>query len=108
MTSRKRQTKYYGEGEAQVWPEDHPKIVKPKSKKDTKKWCKGKVGREHVPELTKQSWANDRTCAPPERWMLQLMPTRNWRCYHQWVCANCGKVLDRWLPARDCPDRPTS
>ena len=57
-----------------------------RSKKNTKRWCKGKVGREHVPG----EWG-----------------TR--RGMHYWwekPCQNCGKILDyhiHWTKAENIP-----
>jgi hypothetical protein len=56
------------------------------TKKDTKKWCRGKVGRKHKPECRDgqlQGWKN-------------------------LVCTECGKHLDyywpmRWRPIMDQP-----
>jgi hypothetical protein len=46
----------------------------PKPKKNTKKWCKGKEGREHVVERrTKSSYGSFRR--------------------QQDVCMNCGKIV---------------
>lgn len=54
------------------------------SKKDTKRWCRGVVGREHEPEcrLSKYSFAQE------------------WR---DLVCKKCGKELDWWWPSRFWP-----
>jgi hypothetical protein len=57
-------------------PDDAPR-PKPGSK-NTKKWCKGKVGREHKPECRDghiQGWKN-------------------------LVCTECGKHLDYYWPIR--------
>lgn len=54
-----------------------PEVVKAPAKKDTVKWCKGKVGREHVYELI----------VPPNEANLALFAG-----YKKLpVCANCGK-----------------
>lgn len=65
-------------------------------KKDTRRWCKGVVGRAHVPMIVKhQRYGNAGwyTCAS------------RWSEAHEQVCSECGKILIRsWdLPAADCP-----
>lgn len=66
---------------------------KPRSKKNTRKWCKGVTGREHVLVIQKDprwNWA----CENGRTW---------WPCAHQEVCETCGKVL-RWnIPVEECP-----
>lgn len=54
-------------------PKEPPQQAKHKSKKNTARWCKGKVGREHDP---KASWSK-----------------------YYWVnaCTNCGKQLDYYF-----------
>jgi hypothetical protein len=60
------------------------------SKKDTKKWCRGKVGTPHklvckpFGELKNQSWSRD----------------SEWKVL---VCRDCDKVLEHWFPT---PWRP--
>ena len=52
-------------------------------KKDTKRWCKGKVGREHVKEwqVRHEFYLHD----------LQYL-----------LCINCGKVFDYRYPCTEC------
>lgn len=72
-----------------------------KSKKNTKRWCKGKVGREHVPEIRfNEMWRSlDRKCGARVRFW-------GGGCYHEEACSGCGKIL-RWaLPWGECPDNP--
>lgn len=68
-----------------------PEIRAPSgSKKDTKKWCRGKVGTPHKAvcktfgELKNQRWSRD----------------TEWKVL---VCSDCEKVLERWFPT---PWRP--
>lgn len=49
------------------------------TKKNTKKWCKGKVGREHKPQ-----------CRSDPRYPA------SWR---HLVCTECGKQLDWYYPS---------
>lgn len=55
------------------------------SKKDTKRWCRGRVGREHKPECRTYS-EHKRVGYGPD-----------WRLL---ICAECGKELDRYMPIR--------
>lgn len=61
---------------------DGPEVTgPPRPKKDTRRWCRGKVGREHV-----------LGCKP--HW---LFGTPGWWEHY---CMNCGKVVDMWFPRR--------
>jgi hypothetical protein len=103
MSSLKRQTKYFGDSEARVWPADHPRTVKPHAKKDTRRWCRGKPGAEHVLTIGKNHAA--RVCHEAADWQQMLFPGQKWRCYHIELCAECGRFMKAW-PWRQCPDRP--
>lgn len=75
--------------------EDRP--IHFKKKKNTKKWCKGKVGVEHEPVIelnTKHMYGSNygKKCRP-DVW---------WGCYHHEVCKNCGKELKLFFSS--CPD----
>jgi len=56
-------------------------------KKNTKKWCKGKVGRSHegLPHYRRASWGNSGV---------------------ELVCSKCGKQLDWWWPCWKWKDPP--
>ena len=60
------------------------------NKRNTKKWCKGKVGVEHKPECKKY--------AEVKRVSLDLY--KSWRIL---VCTVCGKELDVWFSRRNKP-----
>lgn len=74
-------------------------------RKNTKKWCKGKVGREHKPkvELAEKrygymySWGKEIKCGDTPYFFLD----KNKRCYHHVICENCGKEL-QYTP-KTCP-----
>lgn len=51
-------------------------IPKHRSKKNTKRWCKGKVGKEHQPV-----------------WVGRQDRLSIWLKY---TCQECGKILDHW------------
>jgi hypothetical protein len=83
---------------------------RPRGRKDRARWCRGKVGVEHIPEVTKPSGWRAKTCAPRPGWSKLIKfhdPRGDWWCWHRITCATCGKVLvdqDRF-PADRCPDR---
>ena len=105
MVSRKKLRKY-------GWGEDRrdgaiPDVPKPSpGKKDTKRWCKGKVGREHTPEITLR---HNLKCYPMPEWAKGLRFYRSklsWWCHHERICTTCGKVLDWSIEPDECPDLP--
>lgn len=93
-----------------------PEEPKHRSRKDRRRWCRGKVGVEHVPEitlgrsfyLTSRSEQGQPLCY---RWP-DFIPVRRlrldpyWACAHQQRCSECGRILRRNL-GRDCPEYPT-
>lgn len=82
--------------------ERHPR----KSKKDTHKWCKGKVGREHVWEIAKTNWATNQECKYYNGVDWRTGESyRHWKCWHHHVCSNCGKYSEEWFGlGTKCPD----
>jgi hypothetical protein len=56
--------------------------------KNTKRWCRGKVGVEHKTEC--------RDYYDTKRWGIGTT-VRNWKLL---VCTVCGKELDTWLGGR--------
>jgi len=70
---------------------------KPRAKKNRKRWCKGKEGREHIPtiEFSPMWMSLGRKCHRDSHW---------YGCYHQRVCKTCGKVLEWSIPVSECPD----
>lgn len=70
-----------------------------RKRKDTKRWCKGKVGREHVPviELNRRFMIyrdkSDMTQCKGSGWLA---------CIHHEVCSTCHKEL-KWA-VDYCPD----
>lgn len=84
--------------------EPTPEVVRPiPGKKDTRRWCKGVVGREHVPETVldhhEHGWHGDREC----RWFAFSSEGRLWICRHVVQCSVCGKHLKTSLHKEDCP-----
>src|SRR6266568_2852968 len=60
-----------------------------RSRKDTRRWCKGKPGREHQPRQVTISAGMGLSCGA-------------WFCWHAETCACCGKIL-RYLKPAECP-----
>jgi hypothetical protein len=57
------------------------------SKKDTRKWCRGRIGVEHKPQcVSHDEWENRQDGSD---W------SKDWRVL---VCEECGKQLDYWFP----------
>lgn len=57
------------------------------SSKNTKKWCRGKVGVPHKPKcVSYHEWENR---GEPQGW------SKDWKVL---VCEACGKELDTWWP----------
>jgi hypothetical protein len=54
------------------------------SKKDTKKWCRGKVGKPHKPVCVDYA-AHKNASWPRDGWKIL-------------VCSECKKELDHWWP----------
>lgn len=90
----------------------HPRASEPseaphRSHKNTRRWCRGKVGRLHTPVVVvpdnTSGWS--RTCrAITTRAFLGVDRSPIWYCSHRLVCDSCGKVLKFFV---SCPDRPT-
>jgi hypothetical protein len=87
---------------------DPPPSGRHRSRKNRRRWCRGKVGVDHVLDVrvsrlavyrTERGWPTP-TCYRAEWW-----PTR-WRCQHERYCVSCGKILDHTL-GDDCPDLTT-
>jgi hypothetical protein len=80
-------------------------------RKPTNKWCKGKVGREHTPELvinhnyTRPGW----TCGWKEIMAWRNGERGHWKwhysCKHSYRCTTCGKYTEDWLKNKEeCPE----
>lgn len=79
------------------------------AKKNTKKWCKGVVGREHTIELaliTKDSrtyLCDERHIAFPFYVEERKPGEIRWACFHNQVCTACGKVISWFIRKENCP-----
>lgn len=85
--------------------ERRPKVSR--KRKDTARWCRGKVGREHVPQVRQAQWASwlwskGKTCYRHEN-STWLDREQHWVCYHELACESCGKILQHHLPYWSCP-----
>ena len=73
-------------------------------KKATKQWCRGKVGRAHVPQVVMGNWGI--VCQGDFR-VDRATQTRvagdRWLCFHIVACSVCGKHLAYNV---QCPDMP--
>lgn len=69
------------------------------ARKDTRRWCRGKVGREHTLAIVRDDygWHVGRKCQEPS-WLPGY-----WSCHHQERCTTCGKILRPSLPREQCP-----
>lgn len=82
------------------------------AKKDKRRWCRGKVGVEHVTEIVEDRWAG-RGCRGYDigKWVRYddrkewVIVDQGWMCCHIEQCVNCGKKM-RHIPREQCPDRP--
>lgn len=89
-------------------PQDAPvsERVRPqRSKKNTRKWCKGKVGVEHSVETVRHHYySHHRQCHWWEFGVGRYGHTeRSWICYHAERCTVCGKYVTNNLRFK-CPD----
>lgn len=62
------------------------------NKRDTKRWCKGKVGIEHKPAV--------KTYAEIKNWqgIKGLAKGDIWQGWLVQYCSTCGKELDHYVP----------
>lgn len=81
-----------------------PDVPRHRSRKNRRRWCRGKVGVEHVLDVRLSKhvtapWRGD----VPACYRAEWWPTR-WWCNHERYCVSCGKIVDPSLD-EDCPDR---
>ena len=85
-------------------PRDEPVPEEPRpqrARKDTKHWCKGKVGREHKPELiVHHAYSSIMMRCHELKWMTW---SGQWSCRHAFKCTACGKYTKTWLTREECP-----
>lgn len=73
-----------------------------RAKKDTRRWCGGRPGREHQPEI--RSRAKRYGLAVDCGWAAHN--PAQWECWEERYCGVCGKVLEPSLSSGDCTKRP--
>ena len=81
---------------------DEDELPRQGKKKNTKKWCRGKVGAFHEFQIVK-SRHMDYEC----QWKSLLWKENHvrYRCYHEKSCIKCGKVVEWFLnDPKECPD----
>ncbi|HJW01370.1 MAG TPA: hypothetical protein VJ617_19950 [Arthrobacter sp.] len=78
-------------------------------KKSTARWCKGKVGREHVTEIVlNHNYSNRKACMwYPIYYSFARRDEgpkdyRYW-CQHSVKCTVCGKYVEYFLKPEQCP-----
>jgi hypothetical protein len=80
-------------------PEIEEREPQQRTRKKTRRWCRGKVGVEHQvvrrPRDPRATWSR-RTCG---WWTLKTDGL--WICIEQDVCTECGKILRDGL-VNDC------
>jgi hypothetical protein len=70
---------------------------KARGKKDRKRWCRGKVGREHQWQRIQK---NSRECKSFPWWKHLTYSVTRVRCWEFDQCAACGK--EKRIPDREC------
>ena len=70
--------------------------------KNSKKWCRGKEGKEHVTEIVFPENAGWSKCHPTTE---DFWKRYDWEvgCYHVERCINCGKHVRTHLKRGECP-----
>jgi hypothetical protein len=84
-----------------TWPPDTEFGRNPRRrKKNTRRWCKGIVGREH--KLTiRLRYGTCRSYTYRSR--RDISSEKRWTCYHEIVCEVCGKIVRSFLDKTECP-----
>lgn len=85
-----------------------------RSNKNTKRWCKGKYGREHEWEILLEAYRfGVRPLRRPCAWRITFVrndmttPYVSWSCRHVRKCVNCGKTQQLVSGCPDLHDRPS-
>lgn len=81
-----------------------------RKKKKTARWCRGKVGVEHVTEVVRNhNYSPERVC---KWWPVYRSYARRdegpkeyrYSCLHSLKCTSCGKYTEYFLGPEQCPD----
>lgn len=92
-------------------PDPEPARKAP-AKKDTRHWCRGKQGVEHVPHLVLDERApgyHKMGCQWGTSWRVRQRDyTVRWQCQHREICTRCSKILrEPWeIGSAECPVYP--
>jgi hypothetical protein len=79
-------------------------------RKSTAKWCKGKAGVEHTPEIVVNHnfTARLRACEwrPVYTRRTGIVQVWKWHysCVHALQCTSCGKYIEWIVAPEQCPD----
>ena len=90
--------------------DDPPREVAPhRSRKNRRKWCRGKVGVRHVlGQPTLKSWAQAaygrRVATYATCHWVKWSKAPYWICHHEIKCTTCGKIMQHWIPKTECPN----
>ena len=84
---------------------DEDPAPKAPAKKNKRRWCGGHEGREHIPIITKSTWAGGFQCRyTDQKWRKKHYTTGTvYACYHEVTCEKCHKTLR--YKSDSCPDR---
>jgi hypothetical protein len=104
-----------------------PEVPGHRARKDRRRWCRGKVGIEHVTALVMSKWAVHFRARPdadqyPQHWRCGWFEKGRWchvegqrlrefvgngewyySCKHVHTCTSCGKILGN-ATSRECPE----
>jgi hypothetical protein len=89
-----------------MYLEDDELPARGHSRKDKKRWCKGRVGRPHEPVIS----SDPKYGSACKIWNYgvinkgKIEPHSRYMCYHVIQCKNCGKILKWALTEGECPD----
>jgi hypothetical protein len=74
------------------------------AKKNTKRWCRGKEGREHIPMISDPRWGFPCQWRPAWGRLKDSSNAKRWSCSHHEICSTCGKELRYSIQRDECPE----
>ena len=108
VSRRKMRRNPWGERDVRLpdSPAHQPHL--PRSRKDRKRWCRGKVGVEHAIETVIHHMYDGAPFYGGCRWVpygVTGSSVKQWHysCRHATRCSGCGKYFAVFLPWEDCP-----
>lgn len=102
---------WYEYVERRAWRRDEERLDvdptprTPHARKNKRRWCRGKVGVEHVLAVRVSTWGQQLATRWPDRkpcFRAEWWPSR-WLCQHERYCVTCGKIIHHTLDV-ECPD----